>query len=565
MQKKVITLLLATMLVLGGCGQQTDQTDSSKQESKVQDSETVQSSATEQSAEVIEEEPPVITIAIQQDGNIVDLDTNYMTLLLEEKANVDIEFILFPADWGEFKQKLTMMVTAGSKLPDIIMDIDDADILTYGESGIIIPMTEYLSDPDAMPLFHANVLDEDKEYMIATYTQADGNIYGVPSYAPEIGNENPSKAWINTTWLEKLGLPMPETTDDLYTVLKAFKEKDPNGNGKQDEIPMIGATKGTGSNPLPFLMSAFVYVDDYKGTNNYLYVEDGKIVSAFTKEEWKKGLEFVNKLVSEDLLSPLSFTQDYNQLRAIVNSADGQIVGSFTRLSMSTYESGNPNATDMDVLPPITGPDGACYAMHIPQNPTISYFISKDCDNVDAAVRLLDAFYDKDIAMVSRYGEPEVDWTTNVGNAVSPYEDMGIETGFLEINSIWGVEQNKHWGGKNPRYVNGYDPYSIQGKGVAADTDPYSATVMTPKSIPYYQNKHPQELIYGLKFLEDETAEVTDLRTTITQYVKESMTRFATGDLSFGEWDNYLKTLNEMGLERYLELMQNGYDRYNGN
>ena len=31
---------------------------------------------------------------------------------------------------------------------------------------------------------------------------------------------------------------MPTTTDEFYQVLKAFKEQDPNGNGKADEIPM---------------------------------------------------------------------------------------------------------------------------------------------------------------------------------------------------------------------------------------------------------------------------------------------------------------------------------------
>ena len=38
-------------------------------------------------------------------------------------------------------------------------------------------------------------------------------------------------------WLDKLGLPIPETTDDLYNTLKAFKTQDPNGNGLNDEIP----------------------------------------------------------------------------------------------------------------------------------------------------------------------------------------------------------------------------------------------------------------------------------------------------------------------------------------
>ena len=44
--------------------------------------------------------------------------------------------------------------------------------------------------------------------------------------------------WINKAWLDELGLEMPETTEDLKTVLKAFKENDLNKNGKNDEIPL---------------------------------------------------------------------------------------------------------------------------------------------------------------------------------------------------------------------------------------------------------------------------------------------------------------------------------------
>ena len=58
---------------------------------------------------------------------------------------------------------------------------------------------------------------------------------------PQVTGFNP-RSWevmmINKTWLDKLGLEVPSTLGELEEVLKAFKEKDPNGNGKADEIPM---------------------------------------------------------------------------------------------------------------------------------------------------------------------------------------------------------------------------------------------------------------------------------------------------------------------------------------
>ena len=65
--------------------------------------------------------------------------------------------------------------------------------------------------------------------------------YGFPSYQDAYADRPQFMWFINMPWLEKLGLDIPKTTDELYAVLKAFKERDPNGNNKPDEIPLISS------------------------------------------------------------------------------------------------------------------------------------------------------------------------------------------------------------------------------------------------------------------------------------------------------------------------------------
>lgn len=72
---------------------------------------------------------------------------------------------------------------------------------------------------------------------------------------------------INKTWLDKLGLKVPDTIDELYNVLKAFKERDPNGNGRLDEIPVIEVSND--------LISPFGITDL---NNNFMVVQDGNAV-----------------------------------------------------------------------------------------------------------------------------------------------------------------------------------------------------------------------------------------------------------------------------------------------
>ena len=58
----------------------------------------------------------------------------------------------------------------------------------------------------------------------------DGNIYSFPGvYDPEFKSVlSSAKMWVKQSWLDELGLKEPQTTDDFYNMLKAFKEKDPN-------------------------------------------------------------------------------------------------------------------------------------------------------------------------------------------------------------------------------------------------------------------------------------------------------------------------------------------------
>ena len=83
-----------------------------------------------------------------------------------------------------------------------------------------------------------------KQYPSAAKAETyDGKIYSLPEI--RINDCYPLTLWsINNAWLQKLGLSVPTTTDELYQDLKAFKTQDPNGNGKNAELPysFVGIT-----------------------------------------------------------------------------------------------------------------------------------------------------------------------------------------------------------------------------------------------------------------------------------------------------------------------------------
>lgn len=115
----------------------------------------------------------------------------------------------------------------------------DTELMKYGADGTIIPLNDLIDKhmPNLKALF------DKRPDIKAIVTAPDGNIYSLPA-GEELGTgqedigSNPDFLYINQDWLKKLGLNMPTTLQEYHDVLLAFKTKDPNGNGKADEIPL---------------------------------------------------------------------------------------------------------------------------------------------------------------------------------------------------------------------------------------------------------------------------------------------------------------------------------------
>ncbi|MEM5595877.1 hypothetical protein AAHB53_05270 [Niallia circulans] len=129
------------------------------------------------------------------------------------------------------------VLMAGGDLPDAFwgsLALSDGDIAQ--NQSLFIPLEDLIAEnmPNLMAAF-------DKEPSLrALVTSPDGHIYSLPKklpLRPLTGNQ----LFINQKWLDNLGLEMPDTYEDFYHVLQAFKEKDANGNGDlNDEIPYGG-------------------------------------------------------------------------------------------------------------------------------------------------------------------------------------------------------------------------------------------------------------------------------------------------------------------------------------
>lgn len=490
-----------------------------------------------------------LKIGIEAQANVEDFETNWMTTQLEEKGNFDLSFEVYPS--GDRLQKLELMVMAGgADLPDVIIGLINIGAATkYGQAKMIIPLNDYYQNSAYWSKEASGDLDIDPLKYVTSY---DGNIYGLYGINVSLNNTyNNGRINIYEPWLTKLGLKMPENTQEFLEVLRAFRDKDPNGNGLKDEIPLISFNSNMGTNYLYALMNPFIYTQ-----TNFWLAENGKIDVAFNKPGWREGIRYTMQLLDEGLLSPLSFTQDQSQMTALI-SPDPPKVGVVNRISMSNLGANDLKRGQYVPIPPLQGPAGR-QSFYQPQLPDLRMIITKNCKTPEAAFRLGDLMGSEEFSIMSRFGEKEVDWKAPAAGAKSTWGSLGNP--MLESILTWGTVQNKYWGELGPRILsNKHSAMDIDIGNPLDFVPPMGKTIES-----FVQYRKPEAVVAGMVYNEQEQEVMDSLYSTILSYVGESFARFVTGDLNIDrDWDAYVAEFGKMGLGDVIRATQTAYDRQN--
>ncbi len=500
-------------------------------------------------------DPVTLRIFFQQEPQVLDYVDNKLTKHLEEMTGVKIEWDLVLSQ--DKTQKLNLLLATGQGLPDVFMGgMDTSTLVEYASQGTFVPLNDYI-EKDSKYFKEVLAQFPDLKKMM---TAPDGNIYALPSISMSLPNMMPSRLWINKVWLDKLGLAMPTTPDELKAVLQAFKTKDPNGNGIADEIPMMGATTGWSTLADTFLLNAFLqYPTDGNGTASRRYtIADGKVDPAYNKDAYKEGLKFMNSLVSEGLLDAATFTQDAAQMKQIFENPDVAILGALTAGGPNTFANmtGSNRFRDYVAVPPLKGPNDVQLTAYNPYgyfNQANCWVITSACVNPELAFRFADLFYSEEISMWGRLGEPGVDYIKN------PVGKKAVDGGdaLFEAILVYGSEQKSHWQNRNP-YYNFFD-----NKGVASD-DPYALQDLLWNTMLAYQPFAPavETCLPPLIYTADEARELNEINAALVQFIDESRVAFVTaGGIDEG-WDNYLSELKNLRYDRAMQIMQQAYDRF---
>lgn len=508
----------------------------------------------------LSDETITLTVGYPQSAVIEDIETAGQTLRLEKDLNVNLEFVELPTG-NEFTQKVElMMMSGGDELPDIIMgDFALENLVKYGEMGMIIPVNEYY---ETMAYYTNETLTAnglDINDMLPYVTCYDGNIYGLFRFHGFLNNSlSGGRMLVYKPWLDKLGMEMPQTTEEFAEMLRRFVKEDPNGNGVADEIGLMGCTNYLKTNFTQFLMNPFIYTQD----NYFLPLSettDGKIGFSANKPEWKEGLKWIKSLIDEGLISPLTFTQDNAQLTAVMNP-EPEVVGCVARISATNLGATDVRRGEYTAMIPLQGPAGQRNHPWKEQVPGVKMVITANCENPEAAFRLGDYMCSEVMSIWNRYGEEGKDWVRAGENAIGTMEKLGYEP-FMEVLSTWGVLQNSWWAQIGPYILT--DKVTC-GQSVTPDTLAYNAAYWMAQNMGG-ELEYNEPSVVGLVYNEEESEVIIEYQSTINTYVAQSFAEFVTGvrDID-AEWDKYVAEFDKMGLEPYMDAVNSCYARMYG-
>lgn len=458
------------------------------------------------------------------EGSTHDWNTNGFFVRMQERTGLTFTFDQYTSleKWQEAKDA---MFAPGGELPDVLFKaaLTTPELIRYSDSGQLIDLGPLLEEnaPNLWALLEAH-----PDWREAI-TLPSGKIAALPAIQ-ELAPQN--AMWINQTWLDRLGLEAPTDWESLREVLTAFRDRDPNGNGKRDEIPFAFL----GPWELKFFSHAWgVAANDYN-----IYLDEAGQVHYWPAEEsfWEMALA-LREFYQEGLLDPDGFiTAD--ALRRITDEDAEAVYGVFfapTPVNLVPYDM----SVDYALLEPLVFEEKQIYRDLCGEVTRGTFAITSACEDPAALLAWVDVLYTEEGAIAALAGTEGEDYV--VGEDGSWTWKGGLEAMTASTLSELSVYDTGDMPWLFPdAFYDRYDEDNVQ--RVNGELRKLNACVVEP--FPVYT------------LTEEESARALELQSQLGPYVDETLARVVLGELDADEAQTFVEGLEERGMQEMIDLWQ---------
>lgn len=313
MKKKVLSLLLATAMVVvtAGCGS-NDVASTASSDTPSTSSATAETSTTSEQNDTSFQ---LDSITVVVDGTFnASVDAGQAEFVKQWEDAVGIKLNLQQLDHSSYIDGVGRLFASGD-YPDVIL-LSAAMYAEYAQTGLLWDMTEAYDNADfqkrvILPAVNQNVRIDGKQYGIAT------------------GLGGGCVTYVKQAWLDAVGMSAESITDwdSYYAMLKAFTTEDPDGNGKNDTYGVAAAGFIGAEAPYVNYLPQF-WQNAYP---SFTYDENGVWYDGFNTEETKAALTRLQQAYADDVIDPESLTMGTKNVREKWWSSDqAGSFGSFT-------------------------------------------------------------------------------------------------------------------------------------------------------------------------------------------------------------------------------------------
>jgi len=264
------------------------------------------------------------------------------------------------------------------------------------DSGAIVDLAPHIDEH--MP--NLSALLKDHPHWKEIISLDDGRIASLPLLNMQ---ERQACMWINSKWLNQLGLAMPKTVEELTAALEAIRDGDLNGNGKKDEraLDLLGVYE------MRWLLPYFgVVADDYHIACN----EQGEIVFAPQLPAYREFIDQVKEWYESGVLRSDAFTSVHST--TVLSDSENETLLSGMLFSMTPY-------THVSIQ---SVPDYEPLLLEDPQGNvrwrdllgevwTGCFAVTSACGDIGSALRWADALYVEAGALLAYAGAENEDYT----------------------------------------------------------------------------------------------------------------------------------------------------------
>ncbi|MFI2432707.1 extracellular solute-binding protein [Streptomyces sp. NPDC018693] len=460
---------------------------------------------------------------------------------LTRRTGVTLKPTTVPA--SDYEKKRSLLIGAGDA-PLLIPKTYPGQETPFVSSGSIIPVSDYVH---LMPNFQDKVKRWGLQPELDSLRQSDGKYYLLPGLHEKV--KQGYSLSFRTDVLDRLGLSLPTTWDEVYTVFRAIKAEYPDRYPFSDRWSNPPNSAGA---LLGYLGQAYGVRAGWSYGNTSWDQQQSKFVFTGATDAYRQIVEFLHKLVAEKLMDPESFTQtDDDAIKKLLAeksfaiSANPQELVQNYRYNLQRQVRGS----SIEMVPVPLGPAG----------PVVlgggrlenGLMISSDALKNDTFVALMQfvdwLWYSDEGQRFAKWGVKDTTYTESGGQ----YRTMdGIDLMGSDPDAPKNLQ--KDFGFSNGVFAYG-GSWALVSSSFTPDEKRFQDAMAQRSQLPV-DPAHP------LQSIEQEQATLWD--TPLRDHVFQNTLQFILGKRPLSQWDDYVGELKAKNMDRLIDLHNKAYERF---